>query len=558
MRRLCRHRAPILAACSAAAAIADAPGWTVSRLEKDAPPEAARDVTGGSLDSAFHNVAAERIARRGWSMWLRVRIETAREAPEPVVLVLRHARTARATLFPPSGKPVSQSLYGDDPHPRFTQDALYFPLGNSLKAGDSYYILVEQLRAGSVAVDLRDMAEVNAANLAHTRTVALTIGAMLVLGLTQLLLFAWLPERAMLYLGGQRDARLGLLRVLLGDGYAWLPSPPRTLVTFNILQVAGSLAVGCDILFFRELLDFGRYERRIRALLKAIAIFYFAEGAMLVAAGGEMLRLLTLLANLGTLLVWVLIVPGMIVGSIRGGNVARLLLGAWALTTLITIPRILSYVRGDRKPRSCTTDSRARSPSGSCSSRARSPSACGCNAGDASSWRATRRKTTSTGSPATAADGLRARRRGGTDDRHQGADRRRETHRRGARRGRGARLRREGPAAHPQRPARRRHARRYRRGRVPGGDARRQCASRRRRGGAHPQARKRERGALRRGLARPHGERRPRLDANRRGSGFIDGAGRCRGRHRRPCRRQPGRRIAGLKRRPTTRRGGAP
>jgi diguanylate cyclase (GGDEF)-like protein len=190
------------------------------------------------------------------------------------------------------------------------------------------------------------MASVNEANLAHMRIVSFTSGALLVMGITALLMWTWLPERGFLYLGASMTAGAVYVALLLGEGYGWLGAADG-LVAFNAVQVAGALGLAFDVLFFRELLDFGRYARRISLLMKALAIFFFGEAALLFASGGELLRLLTALGNLGALTVWALIVPAMVVGSLRGSNVSRLLFMGWAPTTIVTVPHVLTYLRGE-------------------------------------------------------------------------------------------------------------------------------------------------------------------------------------------------------------------
>jgi diguanylate cyclase (GGDEF)-like protein len=339
----------MLAAWVADAHAAEPAGLAVSILPRDVPAEATRDVIAGGLDASFEAVAADRIKRRpgASSLWIRVKFERAPEGVQTPVLVVRQTRAARVTLFSPSGKPAAQSLYSDDPSPRFARNAVYFPLEGRIKAGDTYYLQVDQLRSGSLALDLQDIAAVNANNLTHARIVAFAVGALLALGITALLIWTWLPERGFLYLG--MSILFGALydALLLGDGYAWLPFAADNLVAFNMVQVAGAMGMAFDILFFRELLDFGRYARRLSAMMKGLAIYFFTISALLFAAGGELMRFITMLGNLGALAVWALIVPSMVAASIRGSSVGRLLFLGWAPTTLFTIPHAMTYLRGE-------------------------------------------------------------------------------------------------------------------------------------------------------------------------------------------------------------------
>lgn len=331
------------------ASAAESPQWTVSTLPRDVPAEATRDVVAGKSDAAFEKVAADRIKRRpgASSLWIRVKFDRAPEGIESPVLILRQSRAARVTLFPPYGKPVAQSLYSDDPSPRFARNAAYFPLDGRIKAGDTYYLQVEQLKSGSLVLDLQDLAAVNADNLTHARIVAFVAGALLALGITTLLMWTWIPERGFLYLGASMVFGALYDALLLGDGYAWLPFAADSLVAFNMVQVAGAIGMAFDILFFRELLDFGRYARRLSAMMKILAIYFFAVGALLFGAGGELMRFITTLGNLGALAVWAIIVPSMIAASFRGSSVGRLLFLGWAPTTLFTIPHTMTYLRGE-------------------------------------------------------------------------------------------------------------------------------------------------------------------------------------------------------------------
>jgi diguanylate cyclase (GGDEF)-like protein len=327
---------------------ADAPALSVSHLARDVSPDATRDIISGTLDSAFETVPADRVTRTASAMWLKVKVGQSTGLVEPV-LVLRQTRTARVTLFPPSGEPITQSLYGETPSPRFTRDAVYFALGGTSQPGDTYYLYIDQLRAGVVSLDLRAMAEVNAANLAHLRNISLVIGALLVMGITTLLMWVWLPDRGLLYLGASMALASVYVALLMGEGYAWANFSADSLVAFNVLQVVVSLGYGFSVLFFRELLDFGRFARRVSAMLKALAIFFFAESALLFAASGELLRLLTALGNIGILATWVLLVPAMVAASIRGSTVARFLFLAWLPTTIMSIPHALTYLRGEQE-----------------------------------------------------------------------------------------------------------------------------------------------------------------------------------------------------------------
>ena len=339
-----------LAACTAAIA-AGSPEWSVSRLVRDVPIESAAAVTGGAFASEFATVPADRIVREGkGGMWLRITIERTREANEPLVLILRDARNSRVTLFPPGAKPIAQSIWSEEPSTRFTRDALYFPLGNAIRAGDVHYLHIDKPSGGAnlaMALRIDDMATVNAANLRHLRIMALLIGALLALAGTVSIMWLWRRERAFLYYGGTTLMGALYLAFFFAEGYAWFGFSANSLMAFNAIAVPGSVGIGFDLLFFRELLDLSRHSRRMAALLKGLAIFFFSMGALFFAAGGDLQGALVSIANLAVLVATFAVMYPLVVASARGNRVARLLFGAWAFTLLFTLWRVVSILRGE-------------------------------------------------------------------------------------------------------------------------------------------------------------------------------------------------------------------
>jgi diguanylate cyclase (GGDEF)-like protein len=339
-----------LAACAAAIA-AGSPGWSVSRLAREVPVESAVEVTGGAFAAEFTAIPADRIVREGkGGMWLRIAIERTREANEPLVLILRDARNSRVTLFPSGRKPTAQSIWSEEPSTRFARDALYFPLGNAIRAGDVHYLHIDKPSGGAnlaMAIQIDDMATVNAANLGHLRIMALLIGALLALGCTVLIMWLWRGERAFLYYGGTTLMGALYLAFFFSEGYAWFGFSANSLMAFNAMAVPGLVGIGFDLLFYREVLDFTRHSRRMAALFKALAIFFFAMGALFLGAGGDLQRVLVSIANLAVLLTTFVVMYPVVVASARGDRVARLLFGAWAFTLLFTVWRVVSILRGE-------------------------------------------------------------------------------------------------------------------------------------------------------------------------------------------------------------------
>lgn len=347
-----RLLAIVAIACSAPSSAAEAPAFDLATLEAPTGLEAIDDIAEGSRAAQFVPASADRIpGPTGPGQWLRITLREGGSRAEPLVFVLREARSSRVTLVPPrGGRPASQTITGEEPSPRFARDALYFALTASPRAGDVYYLHVGPPSGSAsmaMTLGLVEMAEVNASNLRRVRHLTAVTGSLVVLGITALLISLGLRDRAFAYYGaGALNAGL-YLAFFYGDGYAWVSFPSDEVMGFNAIAIPGLLGSGFNMLLFRELLDLSRYSQRTSTILKGLAILTFVLSAVLLAAGGGMQRALVGIANLVILAGSLVMLPSLVALGARGSRAAHFLFGAWISMNVFVVWRVASVLRGD-------------------------------------------------------------------------------------------------------------------------------------------------------------------------------------------------------------------
>ena len=297
-------------------------------------------VTSGSLDSHFSPFAGYKAALPAETLWLRLRPATAFN-PNGALPVL----TARGGWFEqieafPAGPAVTGPLQHIIDLPEFGgAHQSVFVLPHGLAAGESLYIRVATREDGadSLRFTLGTLGPTLQRADAHSRMIALAVGALTALALGALLIWFILKDPLFLLYPGMFLLEALYLVFFSGEGFDWpVLSHARAVGGFawNI-PVALSGAVAC--LFIREIADLIHSSPRVYRIFGWLAwgfvLLTFSNVLVYVGWGGP-------IAAVGNLMFVGSAIFTLVVAFLawrRGNRAAGWFLIAWTMLETVTI-----------------------------------------------------------------------------------------------------------------------------------------------------------------------------------------------------------------------------
>ena len=305
------------------------------------PKVAAHDpaaVTSGSLDSLFGSFAGYKATTDAETLWFRLRTTSAfNPSGQLPVLVARGGWFEQIEAF---GAGAAQPLQHVTDLREFggAHDSV-FVIPGGLSAGQSIYLRVATRQDG--ADSLRFAVGTLGATLeraaAHSRMIALAIGALTAMALGSLLIWFILKDRLFLLYPGMFSLEALYLVYFSGEGFDWpMLSLGRAVAAFTWnVPVALSGAVAC--LFIREIADLKHTSPRVYNIFGwlawAFVILTLSNVLHLAGWGG-------LIAAIGNLMFVGSAIFTLIVAFLawrRGNRAAGWFLVAWTMLETVTI-----------------------------------------------------------------------------------------------------------------------------------------------------------------------------------------------------------------------------
>jgi two-component system, sensor histidine kinase LadS len=327
-------------ASSADGVTSTAPALEITLLRPTSSEPTPEAVTSGSLDSHFSSFAGYKATAATETLWIRLRpsasFNPGREIP---VLIARGGWFERIVAFPAGpavGEPLRQVIdvrdFGGAHHSVFL-------LPNGLSTAESVYARVTTRDDG--ADSLRFSVGTLTATLqraaAHSRMIALAVGALTAMALGALLIWFILKDKLFLLYPGMFLLEALYLAFFSGEGFDWpLLSHARAISAFTWnVPVALSGAVAC--LFIREIADLRHSSPRVYTIFGWLAwafvllccsnVLHFVGWGGFVAAVGNLMFVGSALFTLVVaLLAWR-----------RGNRAAGWFLIAWMMLETVTI-----------------------------------------------------------------------------------------------------------------------------------------------------------------------------------------------------------------------------
>jgi diguanylate cyclase (GGDEF)-like protein len=306
-------------------------------------------ITSGSLDSRFHAFNLREVRARGIPFWLQLQV-TQDVAAEPLpALIVHKGRHFRVQLFATrAGKALPLQAVAEVPQFRASHDAL-FVLPEGLRAGERLYARVESRGRGSeeLRFSTGPIAAALTVGTEHTRMIALTFGALMVMGLASLLLWFVLSDRLFILYAAMISLQALYITYFTGQGFDWpLLSAALPLASYA-WNVPAALSGGAACLFIREIADLRLYSPRVYRVFGWLAVTFvvlaFANLAQIIGLG-------PIVAAVGNLIFVGSAAFTLIVAFLawrRGNNASGWFLIAWGLLEAFTIATAIRLLAGD-------------------------------------------------------------------------------------------------------------------------------------------------------------------------------------------------------------------
>ena len=311
----------------------------VQLLPPSGPDAAVGSITSGALDSRFSPFAGYKAAAPAETLWFRLRVPASFSPTGIPVLIARGGWFERIDAFA-AGTGVDQPL----PHATELREFggahdSVFILPNGVAAGQPLYLRVatEADGAGSLRFSLGRLDSTLARATAHSRMIALAVGALSAMALGSLLIWLILKDKLFLLYPGMFFLEALYLAYFSGEGFDWPLLSYGTAVsafTWNV-PVALSGAVAC--LFIREIADLKHSSPRVYRVFGWIAWVFVAltlsNLAHLIGLGG-------LVAAIGNVVFVGSAVFTLVVAFLawrRGNRAAGWFLIAWGMLETVAI-----------------------------------------------------------------------------------------------------------------------------------------------------------------------------------------------------------------------------
>jgi diguanylate cyclase (GGDEF)-like protein len=306
-------------------------------------------ILNGSLDSRFEAFRLRDARRSGMPFWLKLTaIADAGSDPNPA-LIVHKGRHFNVQLFGTrDGRSYPLQQVATIPQFRASHEAV-FVLPDGLKTGDTLYARVEVRGSGSeeLRFSAAPLEETLAIGVEHTRMIALTFGALMVMGLASLLLWFVLSDRLFILYAAMIALQALYITYVTGQGFDWpflSVAGPLTSYAWNV-PAALSGAAAC--LFIREIADLRLYSPRVYRIFGWMAIVFvvlaFANLADYIGLG-DVVVMIGNLVFVGSAL-FTLIVA--FLAWRRGNHASGWFLIAWGLLEAFTIATAIQLLTSD-------------------------------------------------------------------------------------------------------------------------------------------------------------------------------------------------------------------
>lgn len=234
-----------------------APNLEVTVLPGDARATA-REVTGGSLDSRFIAFAGYTAAKSPETLWLRLRAPSAFNPDGIPVLIARGGWFEQIEAFSAGGDTAAQRL----PHVTDLREFggahhSVFILPHGLSAGQSLYLQVATREDGanSLRFSLDTLGPTLAQGAAHSRMIALAVGALAAMSLGSLLIWLILADKLFILYTAMFLLQAVYLVFFSGEGFDWPILWHARVIGAYMWNVPVALSGAVASLFIREIAD---------------------------------------------------------------------------------------------------------------------------------------------------------------------------------------------------------------------------------------------------------------------------------------------------------------
>ena len=335
--------AVFVAIVAATPARADPVPLIVERLEAGTDSPAPERVVAGAYDADFKAQSyAAVIPSRDHGVWYRIRLSSDWTDPRPPTLAVFDPVGLHVQIYvPPDYAEQPRSIYKDEGDPGFTRHAIVFILSPTIAANTPIYLHVEPERAIPRRVEVRNVSEYRAGDLARARLDVLFPAFQLATLLVMLAFFVALRERMYAYFVGYVLFLVMYELYIFGIGYEiplmkWLAPMAQRPAWCAVL-----LAIAFNISFSRLFLELARWAPRLDRVLGVSTWLFFGLAACAItpfvsrgwwvedALSGLLLLTIPVLIT-GAVLVW-----------LHGGRRGGIFLGAWIPALLLVIVRVL-------------------------------------------------------------------------------------------------------------------------------------------------------------------------------------------------------------------------
>jgi len=312
----------------------------VQLLRSRTPEPTVASVTSGSLDSELVPFETYKPTARSETFWLRIRSPTDFKPDGKIPVLKARGGWFEHTEAFASGPAVSHPLAQVADVREFggAHDSIFI-LPEGMAAGQSLYLRVAIQDDGkdSLRFSLGTLGPTLARATAHSRMIALAVGALSAMALGALLIWFILKDKLFLLYPGMFLLEAIYLVYFSGEGFDWpLLSHARAIAAFTWnVPVALSGAVAC--LFIREIADLKHSSPRVYDIFGwlawAFVVLAFSNLAHLIGWGG-------LVAAVGNLIFVGSAVFTLVVAFLawrRGNRAAGWFLIAWAMLETVAI-----------------------------------------------------------------------------------------------------------------------------------------------------------------------------------------------------------------------------
>jgi diguanylate cyclase (GGDEF)-like protein len=306
-------------------------------------------VTSGSLDAHFQPFQLKAASARGLPFWLKLQAKDSAGSEIIPALIARKGRHFHVQAFAvQEGRVLPLRLVAELPQFRASHDAL-FALPDGIKAGDRIYARVESRGRGTeeLRFSVAPLVDTLQMGTEHTRMIALTFGALTVMGLASLLLWFVLSDRLFILYAGMISLQALYITYFTGQGFDWPFLSAALSLKSYAWNVPAALSGAAACLFIREIADLRLYSPRV------YRVFGWLAGTFVVLAFSNVAQIVGLgavVAMIGNLIFVGSAAFTLIVAFLawrRGNNASGYFLIAWGLLEAFTIATAIRLLTGD-------------------------------------------------------------------------------------------------------------------------------------------------------------------------------------------------------------------